>query len=110
VTFLGPAGGEATGVVDLLAERKNFGTPRPGLKRGDELQMLLIQVKGRTAGDPTKGDMDRLRKVARLHGASEILLANWKKGTAARFFRLRPKPAAGAPGWTPVKEIDTIFR
>src|ERR1022692_5161794 len=45
----GKAGGESTGFVDLLAVRKDHGTPMAGTKRGDALQIILIQVKGGSA-------------------------------------------------------------
>jgi len=35
LTFAGPDGGESRGVVDLIAIRKDHGTPRNGTKRGD---------------------------------------------------------------------------
>ena len=46
ITFCGKSGGESVGIVDLLAVRKDHGPPRGGLKRGDALQVILIQVKG----------------------------------------------------------------
>lgn len=44
VTFCGVAGGESVGVVDLVAIRKNHGRPLPRTKRGDSLQIILIQA------------------------------------------------------------------
>jgi hypothetical protein len=49
VTFCGTAGGESVGVVDLMAIRKDHGKPLPGTKRGDNFQIVLIQVKGGSA-------------------------------------------------------------
>jgi len=46
LSFSGPDGGESRGVVDLIAIRKNHGTPYAGTKRGDTFQIILIQVKG----------------------------------------------------------------
>jgi hypothetical protein len=69
LTFAGPDGGESRGVVDLIAIRKDHSTPRNGLKRGDARQILLIQVKGGYAAKPTAEDAERLRIVARRHGA-----------------------------------------
>ena len=43
MTFHGAAKGESVGVLDLLAVRKNHRTPLAGTKRGDLLQILLIQ-------------------------------------------------------------------
>ncbi len=65
LTFCGPDGAEARGVVDLLAIRKDHGAPRIGMKRGDAFQMILIQVKGGSAALPTAEDGTRLRAVAR---------------------------------------------
>src|SRR5881397_711417 len=86
VTFCGKTGGESVGVVDLLAIRKDHGPPGPGMKRGDSLQIILIQVKGGGAAMPSAEDGHRLRAVARQHGAKDILLAVWKKGAAVQFF------------------------
>ena len=75
VQFLGQHGGEATGVVDLIAIRKDHGEPKTGLKRGDAMQIILIQAKGGSAAKPTTDDARRLRIVARRHGACGVLLA-----------------------------------
>jgi len=106
-TFAGPGGREARGVVDLIAIRKDHGTPRNGLKRGDALQIVLIQVKGGIAAKPTADDAKRLRIVARQHGAREVLLAAWKKGKAARFYSLRKK--TGALTWIEITDLRTVF-
>jgi hypothetical protein len=79
VDFCGPHGAESRGVVDLIAIRKDHGPPRVGTKRGDALQVILIQVKGGYAAKPTSEDGQRLRAVARRHGACRVLLATWKK-------------------------------
>jgi hypothetical protein len=79
-------------------------------KCGDKLKMLLIQVKGGTSADPQDDDLIRIRKVADLYGASEILLAHWKKGSAARFFRVRPERTTGVPNWSLVDDIAAVFR
>src|ERR1700720_1364508 len=90
VTFLGKKGGECRGIIDLLAIRKDHGRPIAGTKRGDTLQIILIQVKGGSAPMPTTEDGNRLRTVAKRYRAQHVLLAAWKKGSAARFFSLRP--------------------
>jgi hypothetical protein len=108
VTFYGKSGGESVGVVDLLAIRKDHGEPVDGTRRGDALQIILIQVKGGNAARPTLEDAARLRVVAKRHGACDVLLATWKKGTAARFFRLRRASATEA--WTEIANLDTVFR
>jgi hypothetical protein len=60
-------------------------------------QMILIQVKGGGAAMPTEEDGNRLRAVARRHHACGVLLAAWRKGKAARFFRLRQRHAKILP-------------
>src|SRR5271167_3026913 len=65
VNFCGPHGGESRGVVDLIAIRKDHRQPPVGTKRGDALQVILIQVKGGYAAKPTAEDGKRLRIVAR---------------------------------------------
>jgi hypothetical protein len=108
VTFCGKSGGESVGVVDLLAIRKDHAEPTRGSRRGDALQIILIQVKGGKAAKPTLEDAARLRMVAKRHGARHVLLATWKKGTAARFFRLR-RASAREP-WTEITKLDSVFR
>jgi len=108
VTFCGKSGGESIGVVDLLAIRKDHSQPVGGIRRGDALQIVLIQVKGGSAARPTLEDAARLRIVGKRHGARHVLLATWKKGTAARFFRLR-RASAGEP-WTEITDLDSVFR
>lgn len=108
VTFYGKAGSESVGVVDLLAIRKDHGAPVVGVRRGDALQIILIQVKGGAAARPTSEDAARLRVVAKRHCARHVLLATWKKGRAARFFR--PRRASAGEAWTEITDLDSIFR
>ncbi len=110
VTFLGPAGGESRGVVDMLAIRKDHGSPPRDMKKGDKFRIVLIQVKGGGAAKPTDEDARRLRAVARHHGAHQVLLAEWRKGRAARFLRLRLKPGRHFLRWAAVRDVDLIFR
>jgi hypothetical protein len=111
VTFCGVSGGESVGVVDLLAVRKDHRKPRIGVKRGDDLQLILIQVKGGSAAMPTADDASRLRKVAKRHHAREVLLGSWKRGTQVRFFKLRPKSTdRQRRDWKEVSEIENVFR
>ena len=109
LTFAGAAGKESRGVVDMIAIRKNHSLPRKGLKRGDAFQIVLIQVKGGYAARPTEDDGNRLRTVAKLHGAQRILLASWKKGTVAKFYTLRLKLKDGVNDWTAVEDLEAIF-
>jgi hypothetical protein len=108
VTFYGKSRGESVGVIDLLAIRKDHGKPVSGINRGDTLQIILIQVKGGAAAKPTSEDAARLRIVAKRHCAHHVLLATWKKGRAARFFRLRRASAREA--WTEITNLDLFFR
>jgi hypothetical protein len=108
LSFTGPAGSEARGVVDLIAVRKDHSKPPSGLKVGDALQIILIQVKGGSAAMPTEDDARRLRIVARRHGACGILLATWKKGTAAQFFFL-DRNSRSRGDWRKVDNLERIF-
>jgi hypothetical protein len=110
VTFYGKAGGESRGVVDLLAVRKDHSRPIAGTKRGDTLQIVLIQVKGGSAAMPTTEDGKRLRAVAKRLHTRRILLATWKKGSAAQFFRYRPRATEKAREWTEVSDLAAVFR
>ncbi len=76
LTFTGPDGAESRGVVDMIAIRKDHSDPLTGTKRGDALQIILIQVKGGSAASPTQQDGDRLRVVKRHHRACDVLLAS----------------------------------
>lgn len=106
--FLGPDGHESRGVVDMIAVRKDHSEPLPGTKRGDALQIILIQVKGGCAAKPTAEDAARLRVIARHHGACGILLSAWKKGGAARFFSLHLDSRRGGK-WHEVDNLRTVF-
>ena len=108
VTFYGKSGAESAGVVDLLAVRKDHGAPAGVVRRGDALQMILIQVKGGSAANPTFEDAARLRAVAKRHGACDVLLATSKKGRMPHFFRLRR--ATASDPWAGVTDLDSVFR
>jgi hypothetical protein len=88
VEFLGPSGGESTGIVDLIAIRKDHCKPSGDMRRGDCFEIILLQVKGGNAGWPTPSDVGRLRHVAKHHRAKCVVLAEWKKGTQPSFYRL----------------------
>ena len=108
VTFYGKSGAESAGVVDMLAIRKDHTTASGDLRREDALQIVLIQVKGGSAARPTPEDATRLRAVAKRHGACDVLLATWKKGTMPHFFSLRG--ATAREPWTEITNLDSIFR
>lgn len=92
VSFRGPARGEARGIVDLLAIRKDLSRPRHrALKRGDLLEMVLIQCKGGSGGIPGDEERRRLREVKKRAGARAVVLFRWRKGKDAQFSALSRK-------------------
>ena len=110
IAFRGPAGGESRGVVDLLAVRKDHGTPPRGMNRGDRLQIVLIQVKGGRSAWPTLNDKHRLLAAKRWHRAGEVLLARWiRRRPPVRFFHLRANPSGSRGDWVEVAELETVF-
>jgi hypothetical protein len=108
VTFYGKGGAESSGVVDMLAVRKDHAASTGVIRRGDALQIILIQVKGGSAAKPTFDDAARLRALKKRHGACEVLLAAWTKGSMPHFYRLRR--ATASDPWAEVKNLDSIFR
>jgi hypothetical protein len=89
VSFRGANKGEWRGVVDLIAIRKNTKQPLGGLlKRGDLFDIVLIQIKGGSAREPTMSDCRRLREVKRLYRAKDVVQFQWQKGKSANFFVL----------------------
>jgi hypothetical protein len=106
IDFYGRQGRESRGVVDIIAIRKDHSkrSVRLGIKRGDALQIILVQVKGGAAANPTPEDAKRLLTVAKRHGASAVLLGSWKSGKAVKFYSLGSKT-----GWTEVTDLSTIF-
>lgn len=89
VEFGGKHGAESRGIVDLLAIRKNHRTVMSGLKRGDLLDIVVIQTKGGSAPRPTAEDNRRLAKVAEHHNARSVVLAEWKRGEKLELFVLQ---------------------
>lgn len=102
VDFVGPNGCESRGVVDLLAVRKNHAVCGGALKRGDLLDIILIQVKGGSAPFPTREDIDRLKKVAQYHRAKAIILSEWKPRTCLQLYLLKRNQ------WFPI-EPEEVF-
>lgn len=100
VDFGGKTKAEARGIIDLIAIRKDHRKDGPGLKRGDLLDILLIQTKGGTSPRPTRADILRLSRVARHHRAKAIVLAEWRRGETLCMFRLERNK------WQPVKPVD----
>jgi hypothetical protein len=103
VAFPGRAGGESTGVVDLIAIRRDHKTVKGAIRRGDLFEIILIQVKGGQAHGPTSDDRRRLRTVAAHYRAKAVLLAAWRLGKQPQFSRLSGNE------WKPVDPGD-VFR
>jgi hypothetical protein len=98
--FPDPAGRESTGIVDLLAIRKNHQKPKSPFKRGDLFEIILIQIKGGGAKRPDRSEIKRLRDVAKHYNARDVVLAEWVKGNQLKFnwlvnYRADPKKAWG---------------
>lgn len=111
VSFLGPHGCESAGIVDLLAVRKDHGPPKRGFRRGDLLEIVVIQVKGGGAAWPTTDDILRLRRVGRHYKAKYVILAEWKKGTETTFYRMKrtlPKNSYYKDAWVEVA-VSEVF-
>lgn len=89
VEFGGPTGSESRGIVDMIAIRKDHRRGVPGLKRGDLFEIVLIQTKGGSATRPKPNDVVRLRKVAKHHRATAIILAVWNRGEHLDIFKLK---------------------
>jgi hypothetical protein len=105
VSFRGAGRGEWRGVVDVLAVRKNASEPnQPGLKRGDLLEFVLIQVKGVSAQAPTASDCERLRQVARIYRAKVVLFSG-RRGDHSSFSELNLRTLK----WQPIKNAAAIF-
>lgn len=86
ISFRGAGKGEWRGVVDVLAIRKNTHQPTAAdLKRGDLFELVLVQIKGGSAKDPTEEDCLRLAAVAKHYGAKDVVLFSWKKQEQAEF-------------------------
>ena len=93
---------ESRGIVDIMAIRKNHGPPRPGLKRGDLFEIVLIQTKGGSASRPTEEDVKRLGAVATYHRAKAVVLGEWQRGKKLELFQLKKRR------WHPVS-AEEIF-
>lgn len=99
VDFGGKTKAEARGIVDLLAIRKDHRHDGSGLKRGDLLEIVVIQTKGGTSPRPSTADIARLSKVAKHHRARAVVLAEWRRGEKLDLFRLK------GTQWHPVSPI-----
>jgi len=97
VEFGGKTGAEARGIIDFIAIRKNHRKDVPGLKRGDLLDIVLIQTKGGSAPRPTDEDRARLSRVAKYHRARAVVLAEWRRGEKLDLFKLEGTEWSSAP-------------
>lgn len=88
VEFGGSTGAESRGIIDLLAIRKDHQKALRGIKRGDLMEIVVIQSKGGSSRRPTLEDIARLRAVSRHHRARAVVLATWRRGTELRIERL----------------------
>ena len=88
VDFGGKTKSEARGIVDLIAIRKDHRQDGKGLRRGDLFEIVLIQTKGGSAPRPTLDDLARLKRVARYHKATTVVLAEWRRGEHLELFKL----------------------
>ena len=80
--FKGKKGRESAGIIDILAVRKDHRkepNEKRDLSRGDLLEVILIQVKGRSARLPSIDDIERLQILAKYYHAKSIMLSEWKK-------------------------------
>lgn len=89
VNFVGPKNSESRGIVELLAIRKDHSAFRGKIKRGDSLEIILIQVKGGSAPFPTIDDILRLKEVSKYHRAKAIVLSEWKPNKRLQLYTLR---------------------
>lgn len=80
VSFNGASGQESSGIVDMIAIRKNHLKPTTPHQRGDLFEIVLVQVKGGSAKFPSQTDVDRLMAVKDHHRADKVVLTEWKKG------------------------------
>ena len=97
VEFGGKTGAEARGIIDLIAIRKDHRKDVSGLKRGDLLDIVLIQTKGGAAPRPTVEDRVRLSMVAEYHRARAVVLAEWRRGEKLDLFKLEGTEWSSAP-------------
>jgi hypothetical protein len=99
VAFAGPSGGESTGIVDLLAIRRDHQSHGPTLRRGDLFEIILIQIKGGSAAWPSVSDQRRLLAVKASYKAKSVVLATWHKGAEPSVHVLQQESPDRAIAW-----------
>ena len=86
VSFRGKKKGDSRGVVDVVAIRRCMSAPSKRiLKSGDLFDIVLVQIKGGSARDPTESDLVRLREVAKRYHAHSVVKFHWRNGRDSRF-------------------------
>ena len=95
INFLGAGKQESGGIVDLLAIRKDH-SKTGTLPKGDGFEIILVQVKGGRALNPSAMDVQRMRAVMKQYGAKSVVLSSWKKG-AMPIFRVLSGEVWGEP-------------
>lgn len=108
VKFEGSGGGESRGIVDAIAIRKDHRPGKDGLERGDRFEIVLIQVKGGEAKDPSHNDNRRMRQVAKELGA-EAVLVRWKLGEEFTYSRLSASRNGKEFTWNKVGKPSELF-
>jgi hypothetical protein len=108
VDFLGPNGRESAGIIDVVAIRKDHRPGKNGLKPGDRLEIVLLQIKGGTARRPTSSDIVRMRRVAKAHGAAAVVLVEWQLKKALQYSRLKPGRTSPKDAWDQI-DLEELF-
>ncbi len=102
INFLGAGKQESKGIIDLLAIRKDHGKAG-SLPEGDGFEIILVQVKGGKAPNPSSDDVKRLEAVKDRYHAKSVVLSSWKKGSVPEFRVLSEL------GWGEPVDPDLIF-
>lgn len=102
INFLGAGKQESGGIIHLLAIRKDHSKTH-SFPKGDGFEIILVQVKGGAARNPSAADIQRMEAVKQRYGATAVVLSSWKKGSAAE---LRVLSKAG---WGDPMDPDLIF-
>ena len=102
INFLGSGKQESAGIIDLLAIRKDHGKTR-SLPKGDGFEIILVQVKGGSARNPSPADIQRMEAVKHRYGAKSVVLSSWKKGSAPELRVL------SETGWGDPVDANLIF-
>jgi hypothetical protein len=102
INFLGKGKQESAGIIDLLAIRKDH-RKSGNLPPGDGFEIILVQVKGGSARNPSHDDIKRMEAVKDRYHAESVVLSSWKKGSAAELRVL------SETGWGEPVDPDLIF-